>query len=168
MKALAVVAMVVVLVVGACDGQKAATVPTAGASPVTVPPDLVPPELAGLAVTPEDVAALEKKAGDRSYLASTRLWGLRAGAHLRATMQVGRFVPDAQPEDAVFRERIVGQIAQSGARLRVLGGRPVYAASANEQAVYVWFEGLSMVVLSVAADYPEPRRLLRAALEVKL
>jgi hypothetical protein len=114
------------------------------------------------------VRPLEKKAGPQSYLASTRLWGLRAGAHLRATVQVGRFVADARPEDEAFRDLIVGQIAQSRARLRVLHGRSVYAAAANEQAVYIWFDGLSMVVLSVAADYPEPRRVLRAALEVKL
>lgn len=156
-------------VTGACGRSKPAVVPTtAEQQPLEVAEDLVPGDFfPGLSVTTEDVAELEKKAGSTSYLASTRLWAVRAGEHLRATLQVSRFVPDARPEDEAFRERIVGQISSSGSRERVLGGQAVFATSANQQPLYIWFRGPSLFVLSVAADYPEPRAVLRRTLELK-
>lgn len=155
-------------VLGGCGDSPTATVPTdSGQERREVPADLVPPQLAGLTVTTEDISALEKQAGDTSYLASTRLWAFRTDKRLRATLQIGRFVPDARYEDESFQQRIVGQISASGSRTRVLGGITVFATSVNEQVVYIWFRGPALAVLSVAADYPEPRGLLRHALEVK-
>lgn len=155
-------------VAAGCGRSKPAVVPTtAEQQPLEVRPDLVPPNLAGLTVTTEDVTELEKKAGSQSYLASTRLWAVRAGDHLRATMQISRFVPDARTEDEGFRQRVVGQISSAGSHERLLGGQTVFATSANQQPVYIWFRGQSLFVLSVAADYPQPRAVLREALELQ-
>lgn len=156
-----------VLAGGCVDDARVASVPTDGESaPSEVRPDLLPAHVADLAVVAEDISKLEEDAGPDSYLGDARLWSLRTGPRLRATLQVGRFVPDASPEEREFQERIVTQIGQSAARRRTLGGVPVYVTSSNQQSLFLWFRHRHLFVLSVAADYPEPRTLLRSMLEV--
>jgi hypothetical protein len=161
-------ALLAALVLSSCVAESSAsTAPGAASKPEPIAADLLPAEMGGLTVAPEDVRALVKKAGPESYLASTRLWGLRTGERLRATVQVGRFVADADPANPDFRLRIVGQIGQAAARRRVLHGQDVYVTASNEQALYVWFRGRALVVLSVASDFTQPRRVLREALELQ-
>lgn len=166
--AVAVLAVAVALGLGGCGGNRsAATVPTADRKVAEVPADLLPQTVGGLTVTPEDIGALQKKAGPNSYLGSTRLWALRTGPKLRATLQVGRFVADSDPASLAFQRKIVTQIGSSSWRMRWLGGDVVYVTSANRQPVFIWFRGASLVVLSVAPDFPTPRTLLREALKVR-
>lgn len=168
MKSLLAVLCVAVVAFGACQSRSTATVPTTHAQPPTsIRADLLPPQLGGLTVNAEDIAKLEKKAGPDSYLGSTRLWALRDGPKLRATLEVGRFVADSEPGDLKFQQRIVAQIGGSSWRVRRLGAKDVYVTSANKQALYIWFADASLLVLSTAADYPAPRALLRQALEVR-
>lgn len=152
------------------ESPPVATVAGSGGAALEVDPDLVPDELVGLTTEAENIEHLEKEAGPDSYLASTRLWSLREGERLRATLQIGRLVPDAggdSPDaEEEFRLKIVAQIGQSEPRRRVLGGETVYVTVANSQPVYVWFQGRLLYVLSVDATLAAPRQLLRAALEV--
>jgi hypothetical protein len=162
---------VAALLLGGC-AVSATDARVAGGAGAPVRADLVPASLAGLTVTPEDISKEEKQAGARSYLTSSRLWAFRAGTKLRATLQVGRFTPDAfaspDPDHVVhFERQIVDQIGQASARLRVLGGRNVYVTSGNEQPLFVWFTGSTLFILSMAKDFGEPRGLLRAALELQ-
>ncbi|HUR49812.1 MAG TPA: hypothetical protein VMY88_09860 [Acidimicrobiales bacterium] len=164
-------ALALLAAMSACTGSpRAASVTGAGRTAAEVPTDLVPPSLVGLRTEQEDVSALEEEAGDDSYLASTRLWSLRENERLRATLQIGRFVPDAggtgEKEERDFRLRIVSQIGQTAPRLRVLGGEDVYVTVANSQPVYVWFRSRLLFVLSVDKSVVEPRTLLREALEL--
>lgn len=158
-----------VAVAGCAETPRAASVAGAGRAASEVPASFVPDSLAGLEAAPEDITRLEKEAGDESYLSSARLWSLREGERLRATLQVGRFVPDAgadREDEDEFRSLIVSQIGQSEPRLRVLGDEEVYVTVANAQPVYIWFRGRLLFILSVDSSLPEPRALLRAALEV--
>lgn len=169
-------AAVVVLSITAvsCGGSRTPSVPTAGdgARPSEVRPDLPGAALADLAVTEEDISAQREEAGPMSYLVSSRLWSLRTGKKLQATLQVGLFAadafPSADPEDIErFQQRIVGQIGQAGVRRRVVDGHEAFVTVSNDLPVYIWFRGQSLFVLSVAKDYPQPRLLLRQALALE-
>jgi hypothetical protein len=153
---------------GGCSGPSSekVTVRPSGA-PTSVRPDLLPPQFAGLNVTPEDVSALEKKVAKTSYVSSTRLWGLRAGDRLKATLQVSTFVPDSDPTNEKFQRTIVALIAESSWRPRMLEGTRVYVTAANQQPEYIWFRDSSLFVLAVAVDHPAPRSILRQALELR-
>lgn len=166
-------AALLVAVTGTAACAERAPIPDSaptGAAPLAA--DLVPAQFAGLTATVEDITAQEKEAGPRSYATSTRLWSLREGTRLRATLQVGRLAADAfasrDPEAvADFERAIVSQIGQVAPRWRLLGGRGVYVTASDQQPLYVWFTGSGLFVLSVAKDYQEPRRLLREALELR-
>lgn len=165
------VVIVLSMIASACGGSRAPSVPTAGvgARPNEVRPDLPGAGLGGLTVTEEDITAQRKEAGPMSYLVSSRLWSLRTGKKLQATLQVGLFAadafPSAEPEEIErFQQRIVGQIGQAGVRRRVVDGHEAFVTVSNDLPVYIWFRGQSLFVLSVAKDYPQPRLLLRQAL----
>lgn len=160
-------AFVAVAFLAGCGDKPTGSAAPPPERPAEIRPDLVPATIAGLAATLEDVTALEKQAGPSSYLASTRLWGLRDGKKLRATIQVGRFVADSRPHDEAFQRRIVAQVGETAPRPRHLGRHVVYVTSTNQQPVYVWFENAALLVLSVARDHPTPRQLLRQALELQ-
>lgn len=168
----AILSLVVSLLAGpgCTSSPPVASVPGADSSAREVSVDLVPSTLAGLTTFEEDIRELEEEAGADSYLSSTRLWSLREGERLRATLQVGRLVPDAggegPDEEEEFRLKIVAQIGQSEPRRRVLGGDDVYVTVANAQPVYIWFRGGKLHVLSVDSSLGHPRALLREALGV--
>ncbi|HZQ26216.1 MAG TPA: hypothetical protein VFA94_00835 [Acidimicrobiales bacterium] len=166
-----VAALFAVAVLGGACTQSARLTTVAGAE-VKVRADLLPTELAGLAVTPEDITKQAKEAGGHSYFTDSRLWALRSGTRLRATLQVGHLTADAfasrTPDDVLaFERQIVNQIGQAEPRLRVLGSRRVYVTSGSEQPLYIWFTGSELFILSMAKDYGEPRGLLRQALELR-
>lgn len=137
-------------------------------APADIPADVVPTTIGGLTAAPEDITPLVKKhVGPKSYLRSTRLWSLRDGPRLRATLQVGKLVADAEPESRAFQRQVVGRIGQTGARRRVVGDTSLWVTVSNEQALYIWFRPEHVLILSVAGDFPKPRRLLREALAVR-
>lgn len=136
-----------------------------------VRPDLVPSVFAGFTAAEEDISKQRDEAGPTSYLVSTRLWSLRQGTKLEATLQVGLFAADAFPssdseEILAFKSRIVAQIGAGTVRRRVLGGTELFVSTSNEQPVYIWFPGHSLCVLTVVKDHPTPRALVRQALEL--
>jgi hypothetical protein len=132
--------------------------------PTEVRADLVPKNFAGFTANLEDIAPLEKEAGKMSYLAHTRLWALRQGDRLRATLQVGTFVANSNPEDHAFQQTLVSQIASAAWRTRTLGGLPVFVTSANHQPMYIWIKNDVLFVLTLGAGASSPRAVLRQAL----
>ena len=170
MRARALALGVVVLVaLGGCGptpGQ--AKVPGAGAGAGEVAPDAVPPVILGLQSAEENVATQFEEAKNRAYVSSVRMWSLREGKALKATVQVARFAADASPEKLEFRRTVVAQVGQTAPRTRFVGEDIVYVTAANKQAIFMWFRNIDFVLLSVSVDYPNPRALMRAALsEVK-
>ncbi len=154
---------VAALLLAACGGAPQAAVP--GASPPAVPQDAVPQTVLGLRAAAEDVTKQFAEARDRAFVTDVRLWSLREGERLRATVQVARFAPDAQPEDRDFQRAMIAQLGGSAPRARMVGGQLVYVASGNQQTLFVWFQPMHFVLLGVAADYTRPRALLRALIE---
>ena len=98
------------------------------------------------------------------FVTDVGVWSLREGERLRATIEVARFAPDASPGRRSFQRSIIAQMGQSTPRIRRTGDTRVYIISANKQALYVWFTGIHLVVLSTSAEYRSPRSLLRAAI----
>jgi hypothetical protein len=143
-----------------CASSSAAALAHHG-GPTEVRADLVPKVFVGLNANLEDVATLEKEAGKTSYLAHTRLWALRQGDRLRATLQVSTFVPNSNPDDHAFQDTLVSQIAEASWRSRMLGGLRVFVTSANHQPMYIWIKDDVLFVLSIAAGFPSPRAALR-------
>jgi len=129
--------------------------------------DAVPPSLLGLASKPEDVSRPMKQAGAKAYVSDIRLWSLREGDRLRATVEVGRFSADA-PDSASFRAHVAEQVGSAAARPRRIGQQFVYVSAGNRQVFYLWYRGQSFVLLGVPADAGIGRSLLRVAIaEVK-
>jgi hypothetical protein len=132
-----------------------------------VPAGAVPSSFAGFVAEPEDITAQEEAAGPTSYFGSTRLWSIRRGEKLVATLQIGRFVDDADLADEDFRSRVITQIGQVDPRERHLAGTDVHVTATSDQPLYVWLRNRDLMLLSVAKDEREPVRLLRAALELR-
>lgn len=129
-----------------------------------VRPDLMPETLGGLQAAEEDVSGELKKAGEKAYVSSVRLWSLREGARLRATLQVARFEPDAPTTERSFRDRVAGQVGSTAPRVRHIGDEVVYVSAGERQTFYGWFRGLYFVLLAVPTDTPNSRGLARAAM----
>lgn len=160
------VALTVAVTGAACSSDTApAKVPAATAGAAEVRADAVPAELLGLHSAPEDVSAQLKKAEDRAFVNAVRMWSLREGDRLRATIEVARFAPDASPERPSFQRSIVAQIGTSAPRQRRVEDQTVYVTVANKQAIFMWFRNLHFVLLSTSTEYTSPRALVRAAVQ---
>lgn len=125
----------------------------------------MPSDLGGLAAREEDVSGPIDKAGSRSYLAGLRLWSLREGERVRATVQVARFAPDADTAGRGFRDQVAAQVGATPPRLRRIGDQEVYVVAADRQTFYCWFRGLHFVLLAIPSDTPDSRALARTVVE---
>jgi hypothetical protein len=156
---LRIVLAVLVLFAGACASERVVQ-----AQAIPVKADAMPSSLLGLTAAEEDVSKPFKEAGDRAFITGVRMWSLRQGTRLRATLEVARFAPDAPSTTEAFRKSVAAQVGGSAPRLRKIGDDEVYVASGNRQVYYTWFRGVHLVLLSVPADTTNGKALLRAAL----
>lgn len=128
-------------------------------------PSIVPSELAGLAVAPEEIGgATEVK---NPFVKSVGLFSLRQGELLQGTLQVSQFADNADSQKSRFRASVVQQIGSTVPKAYRMGKRTVYLTAGKRQSIAVWFEGTTFFVLSTRDDFGQPRALLRAALEIK-
>lgn len=126
---------------------------------------LVPAELLGLKVTPEEVGgATEVK---NPFVEGVGLYSLREGELLQGTLQVSRFTEKADSEKARFRSSVVQQIGTTIPKAYVMGDDVVYLTSGKRQSIAVWFKGRYFFVLSTRDDFGRPRALLREALGIE-
>lgn len=165
MKSIGLLFSVVLFATACTSGQEQAKVPSAEEGAGEVREDLMPATMLGLNSAPEDVSEPFEEAKDRAYVSSVRMWSLRESDRLRATVQVARFMSDASPERRDFQRSVVAQIGQTAPRERLIGDQVVYVTSANEQAIYMWFENIHLILVSVSQDYLAPRALLRTAIQ---
>ena len=139
-----------------------------GPGAIKVGADVVPTTLLGLTSKPEDVTRPMKQAGAKAYVSDVKLWSLREGDRLRATIEVGRFSPDAPATDK-FRATVAEQVGQAAPHLRRVGAQLVYVSAGNRQVFYLWYRGQTFALLGVPADAGTGRSLLRTAIaEIKL
>jgi hypothetical protein len=127
---------------------------------------ILPGQLLGLQVKPEDVSKQFEKT-KRSYIASLGLFSLRENDLIRATLQVSRFNRLANPKDSQFRSLIIGRLGTTKPETLRIDNFDVYATSGTDQNIYAWFEGRGFFVLTTHRDYEFPRTLLRRIIESK-
>lgn len=129
--------------------------------------DAVPRTILGLTVEQEDVA--ERLEGSpRAYVDATGLYSLREGDRLQGTLQVSTFKDDVEVNDRRFRLSIVNQIGSTEPKPFRMGDEVVYLTASKRQAVAVYFESHSFVVLSTLETFPHSRSLLREVMELDL
>lgn len=124
----------------------------------------LPAKAGGYDVKAEDVSGQLKEAGRRAYVTGVKLWSLREGDYLRATVEVARFAADAPVDEAHFRATVATQVATSNPILHRVGDHEVYVTTGERQVYYVWFRGRDMLLLTVPATTPGRRALLRSLL----
>jgi hypothetical protein len=127
----------------------------------------LPQQIVGLQVGAEKVGE-DLKAVRRPYVDTVAVFSLREEDLLRASLQINRFNRAARPEDRSFREQIVSTIGGTAPLLLRVGKERVFATTASEQTVFVWFAEGGMFVLSVQKDFQFPRTLLRRFIELDL
>lgn len=146
---------------GCSDGDGQAEATTDGLDVLDA--DFVPEELFGLSVETEPLPeSIENVEG--SYLEAVRLYGLRDDA-LVATLQVGRFDPDADFRSEGFRRALLEQIGGTRPREIRVGDQTVFLTTGVRQNLAVWFSNQHMMVLGIREEFTRPRGLLRSALE---
>lgn len=159
---------VVFLLLGAsaCGGADTAT--KAAEARVIVPLEAspVPPTLNGLKVTEEDVAE-SLEGAKRPYLEAATLYSLREGAALQATLQVGRFAPDAKYKESDFRLALANRVGNGSASDFRMGKDKVWLSSGDRQSIAIWFSKDYVFILSTREEYLGSRTLLREALGIK-
>ena len=160
----AVLPLLVVVLVGAgCAAEDdAGAVTTDDVKPLDA--DFVPSTLLGLAVVSESTEGIDDVG--RSYLEAVRLYSLRDGEQLVATLQVGRFGAGVKWGSTSFQRSVLNQIGASTPEPVRLGDQTVYITTGVKQRLAVWFTEGHLFVLGAREEYTQPRTLLRAALEV--
>ena len=131
----------------------------------TIPESMVPAELGGMAVAPEDVAVVKET--KRPFVDAVGLYSLRRDDLLQATLQISRFTEDSKADTAKFRNGVVSQLGSTTPRVFRMGDQQVYLTTGRRQSVAVWWKDRYLFILSSREEFETPRALLRAALEIE-
>lgn len=129
--------------------------------------DSLPATVIGLTVKSESAEQFKNSAAKRPYIDAVALYSLRRGDELQATLQISRFDSTARVGDPSFRASLLGQIGSTAPRPVRMGAETVFLTTGARQSVSVWFRDRYMFILSSREDFDQPRRMLRALLEVK-
>ena len=162
-RALLLLAAIAVLGAGCAAEDKAAANTTNHVEALDAA--FVPATLLGYALEPEKTEGL----GDvtRSHVEAVRLFSLRDGDQLVATLQVGRFVAGVEWNTRSFQRGVLNQIGASAPNPIRLGEDTVFVTAGVKQRLAVWFRDGYLFVLGTRDEFTRPRSLLREALEVK-
>lgn len=162
-RALVLLALVGMLGAGCASEDKALATTTDKVQVLDAP--FVPDTLLGYALEPEKTEGLDDV--DRSYIEAVRLYSLREGDQLIATLQVGRFVEGVKWDTRSFQRGVLNQIGASTPNPIRLGEEIVFVTAGVKQRLAVWFRDGHLFVLGTRDEFARPRTLLREALEVK-
>lgn len=160
-RALLLTAALGLLATGCASEEKAdATTDKVSSLDATFMPD----SLLGYDLEPEATADLDTVS--RSYIDAVRLYSLRDGDQLIATVQVGRFVEGAKWSSRSFQRSVLNQIGASTPNAIRLGDDTVFVTAGVKQRLAVWFRDGYLFVLGTRDEFDRPRSLLRESLEV--
>lgn len=126
--------------------------------------DFMPATLLGLRVEPESTAGIDDVT--RSYVEAVRLYSVRDGDQLVATLQVGRFGDGVKWATRKFQRSVLNQIGASSPEPLRMGDRTIYMTTGVKQRLAVWFEAGHLFVLGTRDEFSKPRTLLREAVEI--
>lgn len=159
------VAVVLAVLVAACGGGS-----DDNAAPERVPTDLVPTRLLSDTlgvIENRDPTTLETfaNAGPTSLVADTRVWEIRRGDRLVATLQMSTVLPKVDLLDEEVRERFAGQlILGQSSRIRS-GDVEVFTATVNDKTILLWFASNLFQVMQTKDRELEPEDLLAELIE---
>lgn len=148
------------LLASACGGRAGAD---RTAPPPEVPVALVPPALSnGTLTLTEDDQAREtfSKLGDRALVADGRLWQVRQGDRLVATLQVSTVKDKVDLAEEDQRAAIVKHILPGSRQEIDLSGVTVWMSEANDKSVFIWFARDLFQVLQVKSTKLDPEAVV--------
>ena len=153
----------VALLLGACGGggddARAPAHP-----PSKVPVSLVPPSLTnGELVLTEDDQARKAFAelGDRALVADGRLWQIRKGEQLVATLQVSTVKTKVDLANEEERTSIVKHILPGRRQQIDVDGLSISMSDSDDKTVFVWFGRDLFQVLQVKSTKLDPEAIVR-------
>jgi len=157
------VAVLAVAAAPACGDSKSDKAIELGEIPISH----VPAELLGMKLEAEKSAEIVKATESQPFVEEIGLFSMRRDELLQATLQIARFSPEAKLDERRFRDNIAEQISNSKPQVLRMGKELVYMSASQKQALVVWFKDRTMFVLAMREEFPQPRALLREALEIK-
>ena len=154
--------VVLSLVLAACGGESDETV-----TPKRVPDDLVPGQyldegLLALENTDESTLDALANARDTTLAADTRVWEIRRGQRLVATLQISSVLPKVDLLDEDVRDRFVGQVIPGQVSRLRSGDVEVFTTSVDDKTTYLWFGSELFEILQTKDRALEPEELLAA------
>lgn len=156
----AVVALVVVTAAAACGGGGG---DAQSAPPPEVPVELVPASLVGGTLTLSEDDQAQKafsELSDRALVADGRLWQVRQGDRLVATLQVTTMKTKVDLTDDGQRRSIVRHILPGTRQEIDVAGVPVAVSDTGDKTVFVWFGRELLQVLQVKTTTLDPAAIL--------
>lgn len=153
-------ALALLLLFGACggDGDEEST-----AAPSKVPVALVPPSLANGTLTLKDDAQAKKafsELGERALVADGRLWQVRHGDRLVATLQVATVKTKVDLRDEEQRRAIVRHILPGTRREIDIDGVTVSMSESDDKTIFVWFARDLFQVMQVKTTKLDPEEIV--------
>lgn len=165
---LAAGALALVIAVGACGDDGAGKKAGVAGKDIKAVEVNVPPTILGLPIAKEDVLATVNQLEGRTYVEGNAFYSAREpDGLLEATIQVTKFTDDAPYKSGKFKRQVVQQIGGSTPQVLKVGKETVYLTAGAKQKLFAFYKGRHLFVISVRETYPQPRNLLRKALEIQ-
>jgi hypothetical protein len=137
--------------------------------PKRVPDDLVAPTyldegLLALENTDESTRDALANAKDSTLAADTRVWEIRRGQRLVATLQISSVLPKVDLLDEDVRDRFVGQVIPGQVSRIRTGDVEVFTTSIDDKTTYLWFGSELFEILQTKDRGLKPEELLAAVI----
>ena len=141
--------------------------PEPAAVPKRVPDDLVPqqyPDEGLLVLENTDESTLDALANaeETTLAADTRVWEIRRGQRLVATLQVSSVLPKVDLLDQDVRDRFVEQVIPGQVSRIRTGDVEVFTTSIDDKTTFLWFGSELFQILQTKDRELVPERLLAA------
>jgi hypothetical protein len=161
---LAVLVGAAALVAACGEGERTLT------APERVPVELVPDRLLDGtlgAFENRDPSTLETFAntGATTLVADTRVWEIRRGDRLVATLQISTVQPKVDLLDEDVRERFADQLILGQSSRFRSGDVEVFTTTVNDKTIFLWFASNLYEVMQTKDRALEPEELLADLLE---
>lgn len=141
--------------------------------PLPVPDDLVAPtyldgsEEGGLLAIENTAAATQEalaNAGETTLVSDTRIWEIRRGQRLVATLQISTVLPKVDLLDEEVRDRFVGQVIPGQVSRIRSGDVEVFTTTVDDKTTYLWFGSELFEILQTKDRVLDPEALLAAVI----
>jgi hypothetical protein len=146
--AVALVVVLALLAAGCAEQLDFTTAPP----PQTIDTPPVPDELAGLKLVREPSAdAAYATLAKQSIVVNGRVWSVRQGEALQASLQVAWFKPGLADRSTEVRRKVLKHLENGSFQLRRFNDERIYVQKLPEQTLYLWYPpDVSYYVLIVA------------------